>query len=752
MKKSFSMIIFTVSILIIAIIGFIDTKNNFLEYKFKQFTISTSVEKEKIENSLNKGYSLKMFLGYKRLVERLQNSDKSILHVSILDDNHKRVFELNELKTSFKNEILIQNTNNTHIYENKDYYIIHTKLNIKDTTNKGYLKTIIDKDILFKDLYESFYWLIFAFIIIFFIVLFYIFKTDKREKLSYYKLLRPFIFGQVLFVIFMLYLINTLLMDTLKTQNKAIVSNIATQISFAQSLGLPISKVKGIETTFKKMIQENESLSWINIKKENHYIYDIPKPDIFASEYEIKLQEDKTDEVIHIHALIPMNVIFERILNNVKNFLFLLFGSNLISYYLFTIVLVGTKENKTQHLWTNKLMVIKPLVFFMFLVDTFNISLLPEYFEQIALTNYIATSQIKYLFSIYFLFFVLSFIPATFLVKKYGTKTVFLMASLFGCIGTMTLVLSTDFYIIGVARIFSGLALGFTLIATENHLIESLPKNKRQIISATTGMLYSASIICGVVMGSLISSYFDMQFIFLLEFILAALMILYITVFISTEYITHKTDKTILSFKNKIKLLFDWNFIKAVFFAGFFSKVTMSAVIFIALPLILSRHGFTTSQIGQIIVFYSVGILIGGFLISKYTIEKTSLKPIMVGLILSGISLIGMSLLTYIQNDYFITTALIFTVCLLGVSHSIISSFLLPNIFNFNITKSIGITKVRPFVLICERGGNIFGPLIIMELLLLFDYGFISILLLGIIALVFAATYSFNFTSKKLEN
>ena len=150
------------------------------------------------------------------------------------------------------------------------------------------------------------------------------FQNDKREKLSYYKLLRPFIFGQVLFILFMLYLINNLLMDTLKTQNKAIVSNITTQISFAQSLGLPLEKIKGIDKTFKTMIQDNESLAWINIKKDNSYIYDIPKPDILTIEYEIKLPESKTNEDIHIHALIPMHVIFIRILNNIKNFLFLL--------------------------------------------------------------------------------------------------------------------------------------------------------------------------------------------------------------------------------------------------------------------------------------------------------------------------------------------------------------------------------------------------------------------------------------------
>ena len=159
MKKSFSMIIFTVSILIISIIGFIDTKNNFLEYKLKQFSISTYVEKQKIETSLNKGYGLKMFLGYKRLTQRILSSDNSIIHVSIVNHNNKKVFEPQKFKPSFKNDVLIQNDNNIHIYENKNFYILQTQLKLKDTTYKGHIKTIINKEVLFKDLYENFYWL-----------------------------------------------------------------------------------------------------------------------------------------------------------------------------------------------------------------------------------------------------------------------------------------------------------------------------------------------------------------------------------------------------------------------------------------------------------------------------------------------------------------------------------------------------------------------------------------------------------------
>ena len=193
--------------------------------------------------------------------------------------------------------------------------------------------------------------------------------------------------------------------------------------------------------------------------------------------------------------------------------------------------------------------------------------------------------------------------------------------------------------------------------------------------------------------------------------------------------------------KEKFELLHDWDFIKTIFFTGFFSKVTLSGVIFFALPLILSKYEFTKSQIGQVIVFYSIGILIGGFLVSRYKMIKINQKPLMLGLILSALSMISIGLLEFLHGNIFMTPILIVSLCFLGISHSIISSYLLPNIFNFNITKHLGISHVRPFVLTCERGGNIFGPLIMMELIILFDYSFFPILVFGLVAILFALIF-----------
>ena len=186
-------------------------------------------------------------------------------------------------------------------------------------------------------------------------------------------------------------------------------------------------------------------------------------------------------------------------------------------------------------------------------IETFNISFLPDYFEQIALINDIDKSQIKYLFSIYFLFFVLSFFPATQIVKRYGTKSTYVLSTIFIGLGAILLFSSQNYYVLMIARAFSGMSLGFVLISTENHLMHSLPIEKRQLVSATTGVLYSSAIISGAILGSLISTYLDVKFIFLWEFILAVFVGMYILIFIVNQHISKiEIEKKYFNFERKV--------------------------------------------------------------------------------------------------------------------------------------------------------------------------------------------------------
>jgi MFS family permease len=379
-------------------------------------------------------------------------------------------------------------------------------------------------------------------------------------------------------------------------------------------------------------------------------------------------------------------------------------------------------------------------VFFLFFIDTLNISILPNYFEDIAQINNIDKTHIKYLFSIYFLSFVLSFFPTSLLIKRFGTKVIFALALFFLFMGAFLLYISTDFYVVAIARVFSGIAFGMTLVTTESHLLESLPVQKRQLISATTGMLYSAAIICGAVLGSLAFTAFDVSSLFLLEMFLVVSTSIYFLIFIENRKV-QKEEKPTLPFYDKVRLLIDWHFFKNVFLAGFFSKVTLSSVIFFTFPLILVNYEYSQSQIGQIIIFYSIGILAGGIYISKYKATNSFHKPIAIGLAISGISMINIGFCDFLYGDKLLTISLIGSMLFLGFAHSLISAYLLPSIFNFNITKQVGISNIRPLVLLCERGGNIFGPIVITELFLLLGFNLLPIMVLGVISLVFSAIF-----------
>ena len=170
------MLFFSLSLFIISLIAYIDIEKNFLNYKIEQFNISIDIEVDRIKESLDNGSTLKTFIGYKRLYERIIDSDKSIVHAQIYDAQNNLIFTKRDTTVYKHNKFNeITSVKNITIKENSIYYSINHKI-IYNNNFIGNITILVDKEVLFINLNFVFYLLTVIFVIIFFTIFYYFFN------------------------------------------------------------------------------------------------------------------------------------------------------------------------------------------------------------------------------------------------------------------------------------------------------------------------------------------------------------------------------------------------------------------------------------------------------------------------------------------------------------------------------------------------------------------------------------------------
>jgi MFS family permease len=179
-------------------------------------------------------------------------------------------------------------------------------------------------------------------------------------------------------------------------------------------------------------------------------------------------------------------------------------------------------------------------------------------------------------------------------------------------------------------------------------------------------------------------------------------------------------------------LLANWRFVALVLFAAIPGKIVLTGFLFYAVPLVLASFAATESEIGRIMMVYSIVIVVTGPWFSRFADERGHSWPmVFAGTLFSGF---GMALL-YLRAD---TYGVVAAVAVIALAHAASISpqvALVPDICKREIEK-IGQTTVLSILRMVERAGSVVGPLLAATLVA--QFGFVNglaLIGLGIAAL-----------------
>jgi MFS family permease len=139
------------------------------------------------------------------------------------------------------------------------------------------------------------------------------------------------------------------------------------------------------------------------------------------------------------------------------------------------------------------------------------------------------------------------------------------------------------------------------------------------------------------------------------------------------------------------------------------------------LPLVLSRQAYQPDDIGQIMMFYSGGVLISSYFISRVVDRTGRLGMVLfIGLIGSGIGVALVGLMGWQWNSFpfMATVVLLVGLGILGLSHGFIQAPAITYVNDTRTADSLGRSSATSIYRLYERIGNITGPVLISQLLI----------------------------------
>jgi hypothetical protein len=253
----------------------------------------------------------------------------------------------------------------------------------------------------------------------------------------------------------------------------------------------------------------------------------------------------------------------------------------------------------------------------------------------------------------------------------------------------------------------------------------------------------------GMVIGGLLVGYVGSTGVFWIGAATAVIIALYTWLLIAPPRMAQIEDTSIMRSPKAILGVFkSGGFLWTTLLVGIPAKAVLTGVIVFAMPLVLSGMKLGQEDIGQVIMFYALGVLIASHYVSRYADRFGKIRNILfIGLSLSGVGLAIIGSIGYPEmgteklGAITVTLILLAGTFIVGVGHGFINAPVISFIASTEAARTLGEAPVTAFYRFIERIGHIAGPLIVGQLFLFNSSSPVIMVWIGAAMLIFAVLF-----------
>lgn len=335
-------------------------------------------------------------------------------------------------------------------------------------------------------------------------------------------------------------------------------------------------------------------------------------------------------------------------------------------------------------------------------------------------------------------------------VDRWGHRKLFFWGLVPAIAGYLGCAFASNIYEIVFWRGTTAIGYAIITISCQGYIAAIVSaENRAKGMAIFVGVLMTATM-CGTALGGIIADRIGYQPVFLLSAVLACFAGLLAWQMLSREVDADKGKNNkkgaAQSSKGGIRALAsNVQFLFIVLFCAIPAKIILTGFLYYMVPLYLVSLDASQSEIGRIMMVYSLVIIPLSPLASRFADYSGRMKELVIlGTVLSG----GILISLYGEAS---TMSILFAVTLMGAAHSILKAPLIASAMEAaEATPNVGRTEALGILRTSERIGSVLGPIIVAGLLTLYDYGTaMTIVGSGIVATgVFMALYM-KMTAKK---
>ncbi|MBB1486621.1 MFS transporter [Oceanospirillum sediminis] len=304
-------------------------------------------------------------------------------------------------------------------------------------------------------------------------------------------------------------------------------------------------------------------------------------------------------------------------------------------------------------------------------------------------------------------------------VDRWGNKRLFFWGLIPALAGYLGCAFASDVYDIIFWRGVTALGYAIITISCQGYIAAIVSSdNRAKGMAIFVGVLMTATM-CGTALGGIIADRIGYQPVFLLSAILAAFAGILAWMMLSSDVdkANKKDAEKAGAGGGALTLFRNPQFAFIVLFCAIPAKIILTGFLYYMVPLYLVSLDASQSEIGRIMMVYSLVIIPLSPLASRFADYSGQMKQLVVlGTILSGVILISL----YGEDSI---GRMLLAVALMGVAHSILKAPLIAAAMEAaEATPEVGRTTALGLLRTSERIGSVLGPVMVASLLVVYSF------------------------------
>ena len=320
-----------------------------------------------------------------------------------------------------------------------------------------------------------------------------------------------------------------------------------------------------------------------------------------------------------------------------------------------------------------------------------------------------------------FMFVIAVFTPfAGRLVDKFGNKTLFISGLIPAIAGYLTCYFAGSANDILIGRSMTAVGYAVITISSQSYIAAVVPpENRARGMAIFVGVLMAGTM-CGTAIGAILADWLGYKPVFLIATFFSLLAGLLGWSMLNTELPVSEATKSAKAVSRSPVAILARNsqFVLIVLFCAIPAKVILTGVLYLFVPIYLASLDASQSEIGRIMMVYSL-IIIPISPLASGLADRLGKNLFMVigATVMSGIVLLGL----YQSAS---VAAVLAVVAALGVVHACLKAPLIVAAMEAaeqspDITRTGALSLLRT----SERIGSVIGPVVVAALLVVLDYG-----------------------------